>query len=68
MARLLTSRCRKAKGRHRPRGTVSTDPAQRVDGPQRDEGDFVEHLRARREARHALIIGNPQPVDSVHKM
>jgi hypothetical protein len=39
-----------------------------VDDPQRDEGDFVEHLRARREARHALIIGNPQPVDSVHKM
>jgi predicted PurR-regulated permease PerM len=29
---------------------------------------FVEYLRASREARHALIINDPKPVDSLEKM
>ncbi len=29
------------------------------------EGGVVDYLRARREARHPLVIGDPQPVDSL---
>jgi predicted PurR-regulated permease PerM len=36
----------------------------RLDGLGPTEG-FVEYIRAKREVRHALVISDPQPVDSV---
>ena len=39
----------------------------RLDGLGPTEG-FVEYIRAKREVRHALVISDPQPVDSVKNM
>jgi predicted PurR-regulated permease PerM len=52
-------------------GNDRSDPAlpwilarKRLDGLGPTEG-FVDYIRAKREVRHALVISDPQPVDSV---
>jgi predicted PurR-regulated permease PerM len=35
-------------------------------GPMRATEGFVDYIRAKREVRHALVISDPKPVDSVH--
>src|SRR6202023_2120489 len=71
MGRLLTSRLQGGKAqKHRAGNRL---PGFRVTstshwaGAGATEG-FVDYIRARREVRHALVISDPQPVDSLPNM
>lgn len=73
MTGLLTSRQHGAKGscgkgRRRPLGTAGPHLALKSTSVGRGEDVFVEYIRAKREARHALIISDPQPVESIGGM